>query len=112
MADKDHEHDEELENEGSTQTLVRPEDKLKTPAMYRVIILNDDFSPRDFVVHVLKKFFGKNEAQATELMLAVHTKGSGVAGVYSFEIAETKTYQVNSYARSNQYPLKTIFEEV
>lgn len=108
----DDEQYRELEQEGGTQTLVRPSQETKEPKLYRVIILNDDFTPRDFVVHVLKKFFNKTETEATKLMLQVHKKGSGVAGVYTHEIAETKAFQMNSYARSNQYPLKTIYEEV
>jgi len=95
-----------------TQTLVRPDSKAKEPAMFRVVILNDDFTPREFVVHILIRFFGKHETEATQLMLRVHNHGSGVAGVYSHEIAETKTYQVNSYSKQNHFPLKCIMEEV
>lgn len=80
--------------------------------MYRVVILNDDFTPQEFVIHALQKFFSKTLEEATTLMLQVHKKGSGVAGIFSHEVAETKTYQMNSYARANQYPLKTILEEV
>jgi ATP-dependent Clp protease adaptor protein ClpS len=109
MDEKD--NNRELEHEGSTQTLIRPVQETKEPSLYRVIILNDDFTPQEFVVHVLKRFFNKTEAEATDLMLQVHKKGSGVAGVFTYEIAETKTFQLNSYAKANQYPLKTIFEE-
>jgi len=108
-AHDDHEHD--LDEAGSTQTLTRPESQTKKPSMYKVVLLNDDFTPREFVVHVLIRFFSKNETEATQLMLQVHHKGSGIAGVYSYEIAETKTYQVNSYSKQNQYPLKCIMEE-
>src|SRR5690606_29722216 len=94
-----------------TQTLVRPEPKTKEPSLYKVIILNDDFTPREFVVHILLRFFGKSEAQATQLMLKVHNQGSGVAVVYHFEIAETKTYQVNTYSKQNLFPLKCVMEE-
>lgn len=93
------------------QTLPRPESETKQPSLYKVVILNDDFTPRDFVVHVLIRFFGKSEPEATQLMLRVHHHGSGVAGVYSHEIAETKTYQVNAYAKQNQFPLKCVMEE-
>lgn len=107
----DEEKRREHEREGGTQTLIRPSEKTKTPTLYKVVILNDDFTPREFVVHVLKRFFNKNDADATSLMLQVHTKGAGIAGVFTYEIAETKAFQVNSYARANQYPLKTIVEE-
>lgn len=96
---------------GGTQTLVKPQSKTKRPSLYKVVILNDDFTPREFVVHVLIRFFAKSEAEATQLMLQVHHKGAGVAGVYPFSIAETKAYQVNAYAKQNQFPLKTVVEE-
>ncbi len=99
-----------IESPGA-QTLVKPEIKVKTPALYKVVILNDDFTPREFVVHILVRFFKKSETEANTLMLQVHHKGAGVAGVYSFEIAETKTYQVNAYAKQNLYPLKCVMEE-
>jgi ATP-dependent Clp protease adaptor protein ClpS len=107
----DEEKRRELERDGGTQTLIRPSEKTKSPELYKVIILNDDFTPREFVVHVLKRFFNKSDTDATHLMMQVHTKGAGVAGVFTHEIAETKAFQVNSYARANQYPLKTIVEE-
>lgn len=96
-----------------TQTLVRPEveKELEEPRLFRVVILNDDFTPRDFVVHILMHFFQKSESTANQLMLQVHTEGSGVAGIYPFEIAETKTFQVNNHARQNQFPLKCMMEE-
>lgn len=109
MADKDRSQDTLAPGTG-TQTLVRPESETKTPAMYRVIILNDDFTPRDFVVHVLVRFFQKNDTDANHLMLQVHQQGSGIAGIFTHEIAETKTYQVNNYSRQNQFPLKCIME--
>lgn len=99
-----------IESSG-TQTLVKPESKTKEPSLYKVLILNDDFTPREFVVHVLIRFFGKSEQEATNLMLQVHHKGSGLAGVFSYEIAETKTYQVNTYSKQNQFPLKCVMEE-
>lgn len=107
----DENKDWELEGEEAVQTLVRPKEKTKTPSFYKVIIHNDDFTPRDFVVHVLQRFFSKNEQTATELMLQVHHKGFGVAGLYSHEIAETKAFQVNEFAKENNYPLKTTVEK-
>lgn len=85
--------------------------KLDTPKMYKVILLNDDYTPMDFVVLVLRRFFTKTEEQATEVMLDVHKKGAGIAGVYSLEIAEMKVMQVNQFAQLNKYPLKSTLEE-
>ena len=85
--------------------------KVDTPKMYKVILLNDDFTPMDFVVLVLRRFFSKTLEQATEIMLDVHKKGSGVAGVFSLEISEMKVMQVNQFAQMNKYPLKSTLEE-
>ncbi|MCB0356749.1 MAG: ATP-dependent Clp protease adapter ClpS [Bdellovibrionales bacterium] len=101
----------ESEEKGQIQTLDRPQAKTRKPPMYKVLILNDDYTPMDFVVHVLKKFFRKNEAEATEIMLHVHHKGSGLAGVFTYEIAETKVFQVNEYSRKNKHPLKCTLEK-
>jgi len=94
-----------------TQTLVRAKPELKEPSMYKVVLLNDDFTPMDFVVHVLQKFFGRNMEEANRIMLQVHHQGSGVAGVYSHEIAETKVYVVNDYSKKNKHPLKCVMEQ-
>lgn len=83
----------------------------KEPSSYKVLLLNDDYTPMDFVVFVLKTFFNHDETMAHKIMLDVHQKGSGVAGIYTFEVAETKSYQVNQLAKANQYPLKSIIEE-
>jgi ATP-dependent Clp protease adaptor protein ClpS len=110
----ENQHDDGLHDpdEGSgTRTLVRPQSQTKTPSFYKVVILNDDFTPRDYVIHVLQKFFRKNEQEATQLMLQVHHKGSGVAGVFTFEIAETKAFQVNEYSKQHKYPLKCTVEK-
>ena len=82
---------------------VKP--KLKRPPLYRVILLNDDYTPMEFVVQVLEQFFGMNREQATQVMLAVHTKGKGVCGIYPQDIAETKASQVNESARESGHPL-------
>jgi len=97
---------------GSTGTVVvsQPKSKTKTPAFYRVILVNDDFTPMDFVIHVLQKFFAKDLSEATKIMLEVHQKGAGQCGVYTYEIAETKVYQVNQYSRQNRHPLKCTME--
>ncbi|MGZ3769897.1 MAG: ATP-dependent Clp protease adapter ClpS [Bdellovibrio sp.] len=95
--------------EGEADVQLVP--KLDTPKMYKVILLNDDYTPMDFVVLVLRRFFAKTEEQATQVMLDVHKKGAGIAGVYSLEIAEMKVMQVNQFAQLNQYPLKSTLEE-
>lgn len=85
---------------------------LQIPKMYSVILLNDDFSPMDFVILVLRRFFGHKDESATQIMLDVHRKGAGVAGVYTFEIAEMKTMQVNQFSQMHQHPLKCTMQEV
>lgn len=86
--------------------------KLKRPPLYKVILLNDDYTPMEFVVHVLEVFFGMNRELATHVMLQVHTQGKGVCGTYTRDIAETKVAQVNSYARENQHPLLCTMEKL
>lgn len=85
--------------------------KVEQPPLYKVILLNDDYTPMDFVVYVLEKFFGMNRDKATEIMLHVHTRGAGVCGMFTREIAETKVTQVNEFSRENQHPLQCIMEE-
>jgi ATP-dependent Clp protease adaptor protein ClpS len=84
--------------------------KLKKPPMYKVVLLNDDFTPMEFVVHVLEKFFRMDREKAMRIMLHVHTQGRGLCGVYNREIAETKVAQVNDYSRSNNHPLLCTME--
>lgn len=84
--------------------------KLKKPPMYKVILLNDDYTPMDFVVHILESFFNLSNDKAQNVMLNVHTKGKGVCGVYTRDIAETKVEQVNDYSRHNQHPLLCTME--
>jgi ATP-dependent Clp protease adaptor protein ClpS len=79
--------------------------QLKRPPLYKVILLNDDYTPMEFVVEVLETFFKMNREQATQVMLAVHTQGKGVCGIYTKDIAETKSAQVNQFARDHQHPL-------
>ena len=85
--------------------------KTKRPPMYKVMILNDDFTPMEFVVHVLERFFGMSHAQSFDLMLTVHKKGLAVVGVYSHEIAETKVAQVMDFAQRHQHPLQCTMEK-
>lgn len=82
----------------------------KRPPLYKVVLLNDDYTPMEFVVHVLEKFFGLDRERATQVMLHVHTRGKGVCGVYTREIAETKVGQVAQYARENEHPLQCDME--
>lgn len=95
--------------EGDSATETIPQ--ITSPKMYRVLILNDDFTPMDFVVLVLKRFFNKEEEDAIKIMLDVHKKGSGTAGVFTLEVAEMKVMQVNQFSRMNQHPLKSTMEE-
>lgn len=85
--------------------------KLKRPPLFKVVLLNDDFTPMEFVVEILEQFFSMNREKATQIMLHVHTRGRGVCGVYSYEIAETKVAQVNEYSRRHQHPLLCTMEE-
>ncbi|NQY62497.1 MAG: ATP-dependent Clp protease adapter ClpS [Alteromonadaceae bacterium] len=86
-------------------------DKLQRPSMYNVMLLNDDYTPMDFVVEVLRTFFNKNVDQATEIMLAIHYKGKALCGTYTAEVAETKVNQVSSFACENQHPLMCVMEK-
>ena len=85
--------------------------KIKPPPMFKVILLNDDFTPMDFVVMVLKTFFSKSQEQATQIMLQVHKGGVGVCGIYPSDVAITKVKQVTTFARKHQHPLKCVMEE-
>ena len=90
---------------------VKERETLKPPRKYNVILNNDDYTPMEFVVHVLERFFGLNHAQSVEIMLTVHKKGLAVVGVFSHEIAETKVAQVMDYARRHQHPLQCTMEK-
>jgi ATP-dependent Clp protease adaptor protein ClpS len=86
--------------------------KLKRPPLYKVILLNDDYTPMDFVIHVLQKFFAMNHEKAMQIMLHVHTRGMGVCGIFNRDIAETKVAMVNQLSREHQHPLKCTMEKV
>jgi ATP-dependent Clp protease adaptor protein ClpS len=94
-----------------TGTIVKARPKTKKPSMYRVLLLNDDYTPMEFVVHVLERFFGKSREAATEIMLHVHHRGVGVCGVYTYEVAETKVAQTIEFARRHQHPLQCTMEK-
>lgn len=87
------------------------QDKVERPPLYKVLLLNDDFTPMDFVVYVLKSFFGKSDEEAHDIMMKVHMEGMGTAGIYPFEIAEMKAAQVNTFSKENQHPLKSVIEK-
>lgn len=88
---------------------ARPE--LKRPPRYQVVLLNDDYTPMDFVVEILEQIFTMDRTRATRVMLEVHTRGKGICGIFTYEIAETKVAQVNSYSRQHQHPLLCTLEE-
>ena len=90
-------------------TQVKP--RTKKPSMYKVLMLNDDYTPMEFVVYVLERFFQKSRDDATRVMLHVHQRGVGICGVYSYEVAETKVTQVMDFARQNQHPLQCTLEK-
>ncbi|GAN59651.1 ATP-dependent Clp protease adapter ClpS [Acetobacter cibinongensis] len=91
--------------------VVKARPKTRKPSMYKVLMLNDDYTPMEFVVHVLERFFSKNRDEATSIMLNVHKRGVGVCGVFTYEVAETKVTQVMDLARQNQHPLQCTIEK-
>lgn len=97
--------------DGDASLLTKAKTKTQRPPLYKVLLLNDDYTPMEFVVHVLERFFGLNHAQAFEIMLTVHKKGVAVVGVFSHEVAETKVAQVMDFARRHQHPLQCTMEK-
>ena len=95
----------------TTDVIVKSRPKTKTPSMYKVLMLNDDYTPMEFVVHVLEKFFGMNRLDATRIMLHVHQRGVGICGVFTYEVAESKVNSVVDYARRQQHPLQCTLEK-
>ena len=95
----------------ATGIVVKSKPKTKKPSMYKVLLLNDDYTPMEFVVLVLERFFGKSRHEATDIMLHVHRRGVGVCGVYTYEVAETKVSQVIDFARRHQHPLQCTMEK-
>ena len=95
----------------STGVVVRSKPKAKKPSMYKVIMLNDDYTPMEFVVMILERFFNKNHEEASQIMLHVHQKGVGVCGVYTYELGETKVTQVMDLAHQHQHPLQCTLEK-
>jgi len=95
----------------NTGVVVKTKPKTKKPSMYKVIMLNDDYTPMEFVVHVLERFFSKSREEATRIMLHVHQRGVGVCGVFTYEVAETKVTHVMDFARQHQHPLQCTIEK-
>src|SRR6202166_2768827 len=94
-----------------TGVIVKAKPKTKKPAMYKVLMLNDDYTPMEFVVHILERFFAKSRQEATRIMLHVHRRGVGICGVFTYEVAETKVTQVMDFARQHQHPLQCTLEK-
>lgn len=106
MSDFDPDHDDE-----SGLAVQEAKPKLKRPPLYKVILLNDDFTPMDFVIEILTDYFGMDEEKATHVMLQIHTQGTGVCGLFSKDVAETKVHIVNDYSRENHHPLMCSMEQ-
>lgn len=105
------ENNHKPEDETQAEIKIKPKAKTKKPSMYKVLLLNDDYTPMDFVVFVLETLFAKSHEEATEIMLNVHKNGVGVCGIYTYEVAETKASQVVNLARRNQHPLQCHIEK-
>lgn len=101
----------DLERGTSVGLVTKTRPKTKKPPMYKVLLLNDDFTPMEFVIFVIERFFQKNREEATQIMLHVHQKGIGICGVFTYEVAETKVAQVLEFARQNQHPLQCTMEK-
>lgn len=96
---------------GKTGLVTKTRPKTKKPSLYKVLLLNDDYTPMEFVVQVLKRYFGKSQEEATRIMLHVHHKGVGICGVFTYEIAETKVTQVMDFSRQHDHPLQCTMEK-
>lgn len=103
--------DSDMQEERETGILLKTRPKTKKPSMYKVLLLNDDYTPMEFVVHVLERFFSKTRQEATDIMLHVHRRGVGLCGVFTHEVAETKVAQVMDFARLNEQPLQCTMEK-
>lgn len=103
--------DHKTEHEREGVMVAEPKTRTKKPSFYKVVLLNDDFTPMDFVVLVLKQLFHKSHEDALRIMLEVHNQGSGICGVFTLDVAETKTEQVIAAARVNEYPLQCVIEK-
>ncbi len=109
MSDHEQNGDDDGKEEHGLVLKTRP--KTQKPAMYKVLLLNDDYTPMEFVVHVLESIFKKNRQEATDIMLHVHRRGVGICGIFTYEVAETKVAQVMDFARANEQPLQCTMEK-
>src|SRR3569832_1075647 len=103
--------DKRFSDGSGTGVVVKTRAETKKPSMYKVLMLNDDYTPMEFVVHVLERFFRKSREEATRIMLHIHRRGVGLCGVYTYEVAETKVTQVMDFARQHQHPLQCTIEK-
>lgn len=103
--------DPRRDDDSGTQIVTKKRPKTKRPSLYKVLLLNDDYTPMDFVVYILERFFNKSPEEATRVMLHVHQKGVGICGVYTYEVAETKVAQVTNFARQHEHPLQCTMEK-
>ncbi len=94
-----------------TAIITKTKPQTKRPSLYRVLLLNDDYTPMEFVVHILERFFNKDREAATQIMLHVHQHGIGECGIFTYEVAETKVTQVMDFARKHQHPLQCVMEK-
>ncbi len=111
MADDERRKGGERGSPPGTAVITKTKPQTKRPSLYRVLILNDDYTPMEFVVHVLERFFSKDREAATRIMLHVHNHGIGECGIYTYEVAETKVTQVMDFARKHQHPLQCVMEK-
>jgi len=109
LSKDDNENNDNKNIDSNIKLAVKP--KTKIPPLYRVLMMNDDYTPMEFVIEVLEKFFQKNREEATQIMLHVHQRGVGVCGVYAYDLAETKAMQVMNYARKHEHPLQVQLEK-
>jgi len=115
MSGRNDENDDDLNGgtggQNGTGVVTKTRPKTKKPSLYKVLILNDDYTPMEFVVHILERFFNKNREEAVQVMLHVHRHGVGICGVFTYEVAETKVAQVIEFSRRHQHPLQCTMEK-
>ena len=104
-------HGDDDDNRTGTAIITKTKTRTKRPNLYRVLLLNDDYTPMEFVVHVLERFFNKNREEATQIIFHVHQNGVGECGIFTYEVAETKVTQVMDFARKHQHPLQCVMEK-
>ncbi len=103
--------DKQGDNDPATGVIIKAKPKTKKPSMYKVLMLNDDYTPMEFVVHVLERFFNMRHPEASRIMLHVHRRGVGICGIFTYEVAETMVNQTMDFARRHQHPLQCTLEK-